>query len=253
MIGMKKILIIIFVIVLILIVPIPMGTYKDGGTKVWAALTYKVVKWNRLLPLEFANYDNPDIQDTCLHKTSIYKFPDNLSSLDDLFDMEMKAITKADEAKIIEIDINNWTDFFETELGVFRSYYNGNEKEFTVETYGLKLKEKYMSKLAYRGFVNDFSATIKAKKIKSYFTVEKDATAVFDLIPGDIYSDGPEVSENCNVMMFEIMEDGAVYMHLISDHEDVMHISENREEKNIYTHYCDLNIEDIHGTLYLRP
>jgi hypothetical protein len=54
-------------------------------------------------------------------------------------------------------------------------------------------------------------------------------------------------------MMFEIMEDGAVYMHLISDYEDVMHISENREEKNIYTHYCDLNIEDIHGTLYLRP
>jgi len=46
----KKIWIPIIVIVLlaVLFVPIPTGAMKDGGTRVYSALTYKIVHWNRI-------------------------------------------------------------------------------------------------------------------------------------------------------------------------------------------------------------
>ena len=46
----KKIWIPILVVVIlaILFVPIPSGAYKDGGTREYTALTYKIVDWNRL-------------------------------------------------------------------------------------------------------------------------------------------------------------------------------------------------------------
>lgn len=47
----KKIWIPIAAVVLllaILFVPIPQGSYDDGGTREWIALTYKIVDWNRL-------------------------------------------------------------------------------------------------------------------------------------------------------------------------------------------------------------
>lgn len=48
---MKKKLVIILIIVGILAVlftPIPTGVCKDGGTRVYSALTYKIVDWNRI-------------------------------------------------------------------------------------------------------------------------------------------------------------------------------------------------------------
>jgi hypothetical protein len=48
---MKKKIIVILIIVGILTVlftPIPSGVYKDGGTRVYSALTYKIVDWNKL-------------------------------------------------------------------------------------------------------------------------------------------------------------------------------------------------------------
>ena len=46
----KKVIIpvIIALVLAILFVPIPTGVYKDGGTREYSALTYKIVKWNRL-------------------------------------------------------------------------------------------------------------------------------------------------------------------------------------------------------------
>ena len=43
----KKIrtVIIIIIVLLILFFPIPKGTLDDGGSKVYGALTYTVVKW----------------------------------------------------------------------------------------------------------------------------------------------------------------------------------------------------------------
>ena len=73
---MKKKLIIIL-IVLILIVPIPGGIYRDGGTREYKALIYRVVKWNRL-------YANGSVY----HKASVYWFPKNFRSLDELWKTE---------------------------------------------------------------------------------------------------------------------------------------------------------------------
>ena len=46
----KKIWIPIVIVALlaILVIPIPTGVYKDGGTREYTALTYKIVDWNRM-------------------------------------------------------------------------------------------------------------------------------------------------------------------------------------------------------------
>ena len=67
----KKFWIVLAIIVLlILTIPIPIGPAKDGGTKRYAALTYKIVDWNHL-------YDNGEIYDD----TEIYLFPLNFMEL----------------------------------------------------------------------------------------------------------------------------------------------------------------------------
>ena len=48
----KKILIpIISIVVLaaVLFLPIPQGSYDDGGTRDYNALTYKIVRWNKIM------------------------------------------------------------------------------------------------------------------------------------------------------------------------------------------------------------
>ncbi len=39
----------VILVLLILFIPIPHGTYRDGGTKDYCALTYRVVEWNRFI------------------------------------------------------------------------------------------------------------------------------------------------------------------------------------------------------------
>ena len=56
----------------VLFVPIPTGTYKDGGTKVYSALTYKIVHWKRL------------VDDGIYEKTKVYFLVDRFRSLDNL-------------------------------------------------------------------------------------------------------------------------------------------------------------------------
>ena len=76
---MKKrtILLMAAAVLLILFVPIPTGTYKDGGTRTYTALTYKVVKWHRLTG-----------EDQVYSRTAVYWFPDNFCSLDELWAMD---------------------------------------------------------------------------------------------------------------------------------------------------------------------
>ena len=77
---MKKTIIIIcaIILVLILVVPMPRIQIKDGGTKMYIALTYKIVDWH-------AFYDD----DKILDKTSVYFFPDNFSSYMELLEREI--------------------------------------------------------------------------------------------------------------------------------------------------------------------
>lgn len=71
----KTIIGIILIIVAVLFVPIPRTSYDDGGTKEYKALTYKVVKWHRIIDI-----------DHIFSQTEVYWFPDNFKSVDELFD-----------------------------------------------------------------------------------------------------------------------------------------------------------------------
>ena len=89
----KKILIpiIIFLLLLILFVPIPSGVYKDGGTKAYTALTYKIVDWNRITG------------DLIYDETRIYPFPANFKSIDQLWHLEEDNIVYSFTATVLEI------------------------------------------------------------------------------------------------------------------------------------------------------
>lgn len=71
----KKTKILLTVLIFLLLIPIPNGTLKDGGTKAFTSLTYKVVSWNKLVD---AN--------GIYHKTEFYIFPFNFLSLDTLWE-----------------------------------------------------------------------------------------------------------------------------------------------------------------------
>lgn len=58
----------------LLLLPIPQSPLRDGGTRVWQALTYRVVHWRRCLP------------EGIFEKTQIYGFPQNLLPLEQLWE-----------------------------------------------------------------------------------------------------------------------------------------------------------------------
>ena len=77
--------IIVIALLLVLFLPVP-RVYDDGGTHEYAALTYKIVKWNRLVAVCNENGDMERI-DTYTN-TSVYWFPDNYKFIDELWEME---------------------------------------------------------------------------------------------------------------------------------------------------------------------
>ena len=84
----KRILISVIVaaaVLLVLFLPYHCVSYDDGGTRTYGALVYKVVKWDRPISvineegvLELKNYN----------KTSVYWFPHNFKSYNELWEME---------------------------------------------------------------------------------------------------------------------------------------------------------------------
>lgn len=60
----------------VLFVPVPTGAAEDGGTQVYSALTYKIVKWHR------------STEDGIYSATRVYWLPDNFKSIDKLWDGE---------------------------------------------------------------------------------------------------------------------------------------------------------------------
>ncbi len=89
----KWILIVVAVVLLaVLFVPIPSGVYKDGGTREYTALTYKVVHWNHLTG------------DGVYDKTRVYFFPSNLKSIDDLWYYEEDKVEHKFVATILEMN-----------------------------------------------------------------------------------------------------------------------------------------------------
>lgn len=85
----KKIIIpavIVIAIVLVLFLPIPQGSYDDGGTHEYSALTYKIVKWNKMVSVY--NEDGVMERIDTYNNTSVYWFPNNFKSIDELWEME---------------------------------------------------------------------------------------------------------------------------------------------------------------------
>jgi len=81
----KKIFLTVLIVVLflaVLFVPIPKSPYRDGGTREYSALTYKIVCWNRLTT------------DGVHNPAKVYWFPNNFKSIDDLWVYEEQEMAK---------------------------------------------------------------------------------------------------------------------------------------------------------------
>ena len=79
----------------ILFTPIPTVAYKDGGTKVYSALTYKIVDWNRITG------------ESIYSKTRVYFFPNNFRTIDDLWVEEFIENLNSFNATVLEINKNS--------------------------------------------------------------------------------------------------------------------------------------------------
>lgn len=73
-----------------LFVPIPTGVCRDGGTRTYTALTYKIIDWNRLT------------DDGIYEKTKIYFFPHNGNSIDELWKQEEPFVLNTFLATVID-------------------------------------------------------------------------------------------------------------------------------------------------------
>ena len=94
----KKILVLILATVLllaVLFVPIPKSPGRDGGTREYSALTYKIVDWNRLTT------------DGVYDATKFYWFPNNFKSIDELWTYEEQEVIHKFVATVIEISENS--------------------------------------------------------------------------------------------------------------------------------------------------
>ena len=94
----KKILFLILATVLllaVLFVPIPKSPGRDGGTREYSALTYKIVDWNRLTT------------DGVYDATKFYWFPNNFKSIDELWTYEEQEVIHKFVATVIEISENS--------------------------------------------------------------------------------------------------------------------------------------------------
>ena len=78
----KRLVIICILLVLILVIPMPISPLKDGGTRQFAALTYKVVAYRHL-------YGEGQMYEA----VKVYLFPDNFTSIDELIDREMAKVS----------------------------------------------------------------------------------------------------------------------------------------------------------------
>lgn len=90
----KKLWIIVAAVLLavVLLTPIPIGPANSGGTRQYAALSYKVVKWNHLTLTGV--YD----------ETRVYFFPDNFKSLDELLVLEEERMQNRFLATVVEVE-----------------------------------------------------------------------------------------------------------------------------------------------------
>lgn len=184
--------IIVSVILLaVLFVPIPNGQMKDGGTRVYSALTYKIVDWNRLY------------NDGMYSATKVYFGADAWKSIDDLFAKEEPNIESVVRATVIEINGSSvlieplegeWERMSGDRIHINVSEFEdiGAEVGSVVEvTYKGNIMESYPAKINAIGW--KMSATLRHLEYTGEWldktTAEKSDTNIFsDIIITEIYS-----------------------------------------------------------------
>ncbi len=70
-----------FMLLALLFIPVK-RVYDDGGTVEYAALMYRVVKWNKL------NMNDAGDRIDRYESTTVYWFPNSLKSIDELWELE---------------------------------------------------------------------------------------------------------------------------------------------------------------------
>lgn len=76
---MKKKLLLLIIPLFLFFTPFPSPVYKDGGTRAYTALTYKIVRWQRL-------QDSGKV----FKKTKVYPIPLNFLTVDELWEKELE-------------------------------------------------------------------------------------------------------------------------------------------------------------------
>jgi len=110
----------VLALAVVLFVPIPRGVYRDGGTREYAALTYKLVDWNRLY------------RGGVYEKTRLYLFPDNFKSVDTLWEQEQEQL-----GTVLRASVEQLTD---TEV-ILRSVGDGTRYRMAREQLGKLVPE----------------------------------------------------------------------------------------------------------------
>lgn len=83
-------LMIIIALALVLLLPILGESYDDGGTREYNALTYKIVVWNKMFVVED---ESGEQRSATYQNTSVYWYPDNQKSIDELWEIEKTLAT----------------------------------------------------------------------------------------------------------------------------------------------------------------
>ncbi len=245
---MKKKIWTVIVLILLLVIPIPAGPYKDGGTKEYKSLTYRIIKWNRLLNLEDMDLDFPEFQDGFFfHKTSVYWFPENFKSLDKLYNEELQEIYSREGYIDYLVLVNkenklpdDWEDKLET-VTIKNSLGDDVEVEKRAYEAYSRLKEDLASEGIFVELDSARRSVAAQQRIWDDFTVKygEDYTKRYVAVPGysehhtglalDLYLviDGVDVYENEE--MVEYTEIWARIHEKLADYGFILRYLEGKE------------------------
>ena len=132
-------IVIIAVVFAVLFVPIPRDVYKDGGSREYTALTYKIVKWNRLT------------DDGIYKKTRVYFGKERWQDIDNLWLEESENVEHEFRAIITNID-GSWV-YVEPVDGESEESDSLNIKFFADELPNIDAKVGDTVEIKYRGNV----------------------------------------------------------------------------------------------------
>ncbi len=153
------------------------------------------------------------------------------------------------ESKLVEINMDNWTDYFEEELVETIDVDSDERGVITtaIARYNLKVRDEYVSKLD----LNNTEAEIRSQVIgirETSFIYNQDGAAVV----GDVYEEqGEEISES-TVAEFVPKTDDTQLLELTFVNEQGYIYGENGAiTDSFFAHYADPQIFDIEGTIAL--